>query len=146
MVTVRPAPPEHFGWLAEQAKVVIGASFRAMEAVDAQGRILAMVGFDGWTPAAVMLHVALEHPGALRHVLRPAFGLVFDPEPRGCAKTLINATVLGDNAKSLRLVKHLGFRETHRVRDGWDRGIDIVLFEMRRQDCRWVDQEAAWAA
>jgi RimJ/RimL family protein N-acetyltransferase len=143
---VRPAPPEHFAWIETRAHVVISASFRAMEAVDAQGRILAMVGFDGWTPSSVMLHVALEHPAALRHILRPALGLVFDPAPAGCGLRLINATVLGNNARSLRLVRHLGFRETHRIRDGWDVGVDIVLFEMRRRDCRYVNQEAAWAA
>jgi len=151
-VIVRPAPPEHFAWLAERAHIVVNENFRAMEAISGY-RILAMVGFDGWTPASVMLHIALSHPAALRHVLVPAFRLAFDPPNAvvpGCGKRLINLTVLSSNTRSLALVRALGFRETHRIRGGWSKGVDIVLFEMRRRDCRWVNQdgqqEESWAA
>ncbi|WP_242394854.1 GNAT family N-acetyltransferase [Anaeromyxobacter oryzisoli] len=137
MIVVRAAPPEHYRWIAERAQLVCGSQFRALEAVDGD-RIVAMVGFDGWTPNAVSMHVALDHPSALRHVLRPAFGIAFDAPPGGAGKGVAVATVLSTNRASLRLVKHLGFREVGRITGGWERGVDLVLLELSRERCRWV--------
>lgn len=138
---VRAAPPEHYGWIAERASLVPGPAFRAIEAVDEAGKIHGQVGYDGWTPNAVCMHVALEHPAALRHLLRPGFGIPFCELGREVAL----ACVLSTNARSLALVPRLGFRFAYRVRDGWRRGVDLVWFEMRREDCRYVKEER-WAA
>lgn len=140
---VRAAPPEHYPWIASRAGLVCGPTFRAIEAVDAAGRIHGMVGYDGWTPNAVCLHVALEHPAALRALLRDGFGIPFLQLGRGVAL----AQVLGTNSRSLALVKRLGFRPTAIIRDGWERGVDVHWFEMRRDECRWIGTEAdRWAA
>ena len=128
------APREHLGWLAEKANVVIGPTFQAIEAVDASGRIVAMVGADAWTENACALHVAAEYPAAIRHLLKPTFEMVFN----GLKKRMVVATILSDNQKSLALAKHLGFRETHRIKNWWADGVDAVLLEMHRKDCRWV--------
>ena len=148
MIHVQASPPEHHDWIASRAGLSLHAGFMALEAMDDAGRIVGMVGFDGWTPSSVALHVALDTPSALRHLIYPVFGLVFDPEPEGCGKRRINLTVLSTNTRSLALVKHLGFKETHRVKDGWDLGVDIVVFEMRREHCRWIrhETEEVWAA
>jgi hypothetical protein len=130
-------PPEHYPWIAERAGLTIGPTFRAIEAVDSNGRVHGAVGYDGWTRSSVSVHVAVDHPAALRHLVRPGFRIPFDEFNR----LVIVATVLSTNAKSLRLVKHLGFIETHRIVDGWDVGVDLVLFEMRRSHCRWVEQK-----
>ena len=144
---VLPAHPSEYSWIAGRAELVIGPAFRAIKAVDETGRIHGMVGYDGWTQNAVSMHVALEHPAALRHLLRPGFGVPFLELGKGVAL----AMVLSSNERSLALVPRLGFRETHRVRDGWSVGVDLVLFEMRREDCRWLghlnEKEARrWAA
>lgn len=142
---VRAAPPEHHPWIAERATLSLGPQFMAIEAVEGE-RVLAMVGFDGWTPSAVSLHVAVEHPAALRHVLKAGFGVAFDAPPRGFGRRLAVATVLGTNKKSLRLCEHLGFCEVGRLPDGWDKGVDLVFLAMRREDCRWIGEEQRWAA
>jgi len=136
-VIVRAAHPDHYGWIASRAALNIGPQFRAIEAVDAEGRIHGMVGYDGWTQSAVSVHVAVDHPAALRHLVGPGFRIPFDEFNR----TVVVATVLSSNHRSLRLVKHLGFIETHRIVDGWDLGVDLVLFEMRRPQCRWVERK-----
>jgi hypothetical protein len=140
-VIVRAAPPEHYPWIAERAQLVIGPAFRAIEAVDEAGKIHGMVGYDGWTPGAVCVHVALEHPAALRHLLRQGFKIPFLDFGREVAL----ACVLSTNKRSLALVPRLGFRFAYRVRDGWSKGVDMVWFEMRRDECRWL-KEARWAA
>jgi hypothetical protein len=37
----------------------------------------------------------------------------------------------------------MGFRETFRLKNGWDIGVDMVLKEMHRDECRWLLKEAA---
>jgi len=133
-VRVQAAHPEDYEWIASRATLAVGPLFRAIKAVDEKGNIHGMVGFDGWTPNSVSLHLALDNPLALRSLLKPGFGIAFDEFYRG----VIVVTVLSDNARSLALIPKLGFREVHRIRDGWKPGIDMVLFEMRREDCRWV--------
>jgi hypothetical protein len=138
-----PAPIEHYAWIAQRAQVNPGAQFRALEAVDDTGRILAMVGYDGWLTGCVNVHVALDHPAALRYVLRPGFGIPF--VELGCR--LVLCQVLSTNWASLRLVNHLGFKEVFRGREWWAPGVDLVFFEMRRADCKWIPLEARrWAA
>jgi hypothetical protein len=133
-VFVRAASPVDHSWLASRAHLVPDASFRALKAVDEHGRILAMVGYDGWTDNACCVHVALDHPTALRAVLGPGFGVPFKELGLG----VVIAKVLSTNDKSLRLVKHLGFREVCRGKDWVRPGIDMVIHEMRREECRWV--------
>lgn len=128
------SPPEHFPWIAQRAGCVLTSYFRAIEAVREDGTIVGMVAYSEWTPNAVVMHVAIEHPAALRHLLRPGFAYPFLESGRRIAL----CSVLSTNKRSLELVKRLGFRETHRIRDGWIEGVDIVSFEMHRSECRWL--------
>ena len=135
-VHVHAAPHEHHAWIAERAGLVPDGSFRAIEAVDGS-RILAMVGYDGWTDNACCIHVALDTPSALRHVLAPGFRIPFLELGKG----ILVAKVLSTNAASLRLVHRLGFREVFRGRDWVRPGVDLVVHEMRREECRWIKAE-----
>lgn len=146
MIRVLPSPPGHHRWIAERAGLTLHPGFGALEAVDEDGRILGMVGFDGWWAGAVALHVALEHPMVLRRLLRPAFGVVFDVPPRGFNKAAATATVLSTNTRSLRLVQHLGFRHIHTGRDYAGPGVHIEFFEMRREECRFIPRTMRRAA
>ena len=149
---VQVAPPEHWIWLAERASLSVGPGFGAMEAIEdmkgAEGppRILGMVGFDGWTPATVSMHVALEAPIALRGLLRQCFGMAFIQFDR----RVVTVMVRSNNQRSKELVRHLGFREVFRGRNYWSKGVDMILFEMRRNECRFIgdnrEREAREAA
>ena len=68
-LTVKPAAPEDYSWIASRAELVIGPAFRAIKAVDASGRIHGMVGYDGWTGNACSVHIALDSPAALRALI-----------------------------------------------------------------------------
>jgi hypothetical protein len=138
-VIVRAAPPEHYGWIAERAQIVIGPAFRAIEAIDEAGKIHGMVGYDGLYGNMVCAHIALDHPAALRHLLEPGFRIPFRDLGRG----VLVAQVLSTNERSLRLMARLGFTYLARVRDGKAKGVDLCLFEMRAEDCKWIRKGAA---
>ena len=83
--------------------------------------------------------MAVDSPIAWRALLPAAFRYAFEE----CGKGLILAAIRASNAKSLQLTRHLGFEPVHRVADGWAEGEDMVLFEMRKAACRWLEKEAA---
>ena len=136
---VRVAPPEHYPWIADRAQLVIGPQFRALEAVDKAGLIAGMVGFDGWMPNSLMLHIALDVPIALRKLCRMGFQWAFRMRP------IALAPVLSNNRKSMRLVEELGFRLAGRLKDAWEPDVDLILYQMRREECRFLEAER-WAA
>jgi RimJ/RimL family protein N-acetyltransferase len=132
VIEVRPAPPEHYRWIAERAGLALGSGFRAIEAVE-RGVIVGMVGYDGWTPNSCCMHVALDKPMAARRLLPGAFATPFR-----LGRNVVLASVLSSNFRSRRLVRALGFKRLARIRDGWAKGTHMLLYEMRREDCRWA--------
>ena len=134
---------EHeYGWLVERAGCDVTPGFKAIKAVDDAGRIHGMIGYGAWTANSCLMHIALDNPASLRSLLKWCFRYVFEQTGRGVAF----ATVRGTNARSLRLCKRVGFREVYRLRDAVAVGEDMVLFEMRREDCRWIPEMARKAA
>lgn len=114
---------------------------KAIEAVDGQGRVRGRIGYNDWTPSSVRMHVALDGVAASRALLRPAFQYPF----LQCGRRVVWGLV-PDGSPSLRLALHAGFREAHRIRDGWAPGVDLVHVEMRREDCRWIQPRERKAA
>ena len=133
-LTVQAAPKEHWGWLAIRSGCIFTADFQAIEAVDSRGAVRGMVGYERFSPNSVMAHMAVAHPIAWRELLRPAFFYPFVQRGLG----LMLAAVPSTNWRSLGFVERVGFRETYRIRDGHAVGVDTVLHEMRREECRWI--------
>lgn len=136
------APPAHYGWLTERSGYTPGAGFRALEVVDAGGRVRAMAGFDGWTPAAVWLHVVVESPAAARPLLHAAFDYAFHQ----CSRHLVLGLVRASHTRLLRMADRVGFKVVHRLPGAWEAGEDMVVLQLRRESCRWVSTDARRAA
>jgi RimJ/RimL family protein N-acetyltransferase len=136
---IRAAPEKHLPWLVSRVGVAPQADLRAIESIDARGRILGMVGFCDWKPNSVQLHFSLIAPTCVRELAHASAEYVFAQERRQIALAYVSA----NNVPSRRLVEWLGFRERFRIPDGWARGVDLLLFEMRREGCRWLNRKAA---
>jgi len=149
-VRVFAAPPVSLPWLWSRVGCSYTAEFRAIVAIrdtaDMENvratDIAGMVGYDLWTDNGVVMHIAIDSPAALRSLIVPAFEYPFIQGKKGLAM----ATVRSDNQKSLELCRHVGFRETHRVKDGFEVGVDMVFFEMRKEECRWIGKSLRKAA
>jgi L-amino acid N-acyltransferase YncA len=129
---VQAAPPKHFPWLTSRTGCVLTEQARAIEALDGRGLIRGMVAYDGWTENSVQAHMAVDTPIVWRSLLGPAFEYPFTE----CDKGVLIGIIPGHNARSVAMTRSLGFQEAHRVRDGWAKGDDLVVFEMRREECR----------
>jgi RimJ/RimL family protein N-acetyltransferase len=129
------AAPEDLHWLAKRAGLALHAGLQGLKAVR-NGRIVGMVGFDGQTRTSVAMHVAVDDPLVLRSLIRPAFGYAFYE----LGKVIAIAQVLSTNARSLKMVKGLGFREVCRGKDWVDHGVDMVIHQMARRECRWLKE------
>jgi L-amino acid N-acyltransferase YncA len=133
--SVVPAPRRVLAWLEQRVGVALSPSARGIAVVSASGDIRGMAAYDGWTDSSVQAHVAVESPAAWRALVRPAFEYPF----LQAGRLVLLGLIRGGNAASLRVAQHLGFRLVHRVRDGAAPGEDLVLVEMRREECRWLE-------
>lgn len=132
---VSAATPSEFGWLSQRLGCSLSADASGIKAVDGNGCVRGMVVYDHWTPASCQVHMALESPAALRPLLRHAFRYPFQTR-----STLVG--LIPSHAKAGRkLMEHLGFRDAHRIPDGFDRGDDLHVFEMHKSECPWLGQE-----
>lgn len=125
---------EAFSWIEERTGCVLTRNARAIEARDDSGRIRGVVAYDNWTENAVQLHMAVDFPAVWRSLIRPGFSYAFEE----CRKGLLIGVIAADNPRSLKMTKRLGFRETYRIQDGWAAGVDLIVHELRRADCRWL--------
>lgn len=136
---VEAATAEDLAWLCQRAGCVLTGNAKGVAVKDSQGRTRGVVGYDGWTPNSVQCHMAVNTPVAWRALLRPAFAYPFEEAGR----RVILAVIPAGNVRSVHLAKRFGLRETHRVRDGWAPGEDLVLLEMRAEECPWLRQRKA---
>lgn len=126
-----------FPWLTERTGYEPTSGARGIMASLADGTPAGIVVFDGWTPGACWMHVALAHPAACRGLLYAAFAYVFQE----CDRALALGAVRASNKRSLALASHLGFEVLARVPGGWAEGEDVVLMAMTRNECRWIQKK-----
>jgi hypothetical protein len=105
---------------------------------DEVGGIGAMAIYDRWTHTAVEMHA---YSKSAKYVLNPDFcHAMFEYPFVQQNKMLAFAVTPCDNKDSIALARFLGFREVYRIRDGWDSGTDMVIQEIRREHCRFLEK------
>ena len=124
-------------WVAEKIGCNPWPDDTAALGLEENGALVAGVVLDGYMAHGCgSLHCA----GVGKHWLNRQFLLaVFD----WCfnqldLKVLLNR-VSGANAASLRFTEHVGFSQLARFPKAWDGENDLVLFELRRENCRWIE-------
>lgn len=125
---------EDFKWILEHAHCVLTPYARAIMAVDESGAIRGMVAFDNWTVNAVQVHMAVDAPMVWRKLLPAAFELAFEQAGKG----LVVGITPASNEAALSFSRKAGFRQPYRIPDGWAAGEDMVISEMRKDECRWL--------
>ena len=92
--------------------------------------------FDMWTITSVNVHWWMDTPLVIRHgFFHEIAKYVF----QDCGKLLMTGIIPSSSTKSIKVAKHVGFEEVHRIKDGYDVGDDLVLLEGRLENAdRWL--------
>lgn len=104
------------------------------------GELVAGVIYEGWNDHNCWMHVCAE-PGArwmTRSYLRECFEFPFVERGLRTVRGHVNAS----NAAARRLDEHLGFREEARLCGAASDGGDVILYVMRREECRFIGGRA----
>jgi hypothetical protein len=136
----RVATPEDRATLAERIGVRLSPGARGIAVADTRG-VRGGCLYDGWLPNSVQCHVLADTPIVWRRLLPHIFLYPFEQVGLGLLVGLIRAS----NARSLAMAQRVGFREGYRIRDGAALGEDLVLVELRREWCEYLQprKEAA---
>lgn len=87
------------------------------------------------SPHDMEFTVAFDNPGGLcgPSILRALFGYVFGQV--GCWR--VTTYIASDNPKSFGLAERMGFLREGCLRDGIERGVDLLIYGLKRSDCRF---------
>lgn len=103
--------------------------------LEKDGELTAGVIYENWNHQSIWCHIAIEG-----RMTSSYLAAIFDyPFNIACVEKII-VPVGSDNEKSTRLVLNMGFSEEARIKDGRPEG-DIVLFTMKRADCRFLGEK-----
>jgi hypothetical protein len=128
---------EEWDWIAARAECVHCADSAGMVAYR-HGKIACAVAFDHWSHNSVHIHTAFEDLLCFKHGWPEAvFGYIFNQ----CDKGVIMGVTPACNMKAIHFNKHIGFVEIFRVKDGYEEGIDFVVTEYRKENCKYIRKE-----
>ena len=121
-------------YLCERIGLVPTSHIRAIGKIK-EGKLIGVVGYDGWTGSACEMHMAGE-PGWLTYdFIKFAFEYPFIC---GDCKLVIGKIPSG-NIAALDIDKRLGFKEVLVLPDAHPDGALHILI-MKREDCKWLEQ------
>ena len=123
--------PEHWSWIQKKARPIWCEDTKGLVAIRG-GWFVGAAVFDSWTPNSCQGHVIVDDPHITRALYREAFNYVFNQAGR---RILIGLTP-SNNKKALRLAKGMGFQVIYTLKDGYKDGVDYVVFELRKENCK----------
>ena len=139
MITIRAGHPVEIEKIAEIMHYFPSGGCRAV-VMTKDDEVIGAVLYDHWAYNSVNVHIYSKNPLTLsREFLFEIFNYPFVT----CGRDLLIAITPEDSKGSLLFSKALGFRETYRFKEGWKPGIDLIVKEMRREECRYLQQKAA---
>lgn len=93
--------------------------------------------YEDWSATSCVMSVIIDNPMVLRHgFLETAFHFVFNTSGRIKAF----ARIASKNKRSLNFVKKLGFTQVAVLEDGCELGNDWIIFELKKEDCRYIEK------
>ena len=103
---------------------------------------IGVIILDSWTHNSVQCHIGVTDPLCLTKIPYIVAEYVFITAGR---KMLIGLTP-SNKEKAIRLNKHFGFTEITRIPDAYADGIDYIIYQMKKEDCKYLPKEVRKAA
>jgi RimJ/RimL family protein N-acetyltransferase len=125
-----------FAFCSERMPVSLVAGMKGL-GLERDGELVAGVLYEGFNHHNIWMHVAAE-PGKKwlnKEFLRYCFHYPF--VELGCKR--VSGYVEASNADARKFDEHLGFRQEAVLQDAASDGGDVILYVMRREDCRYLE-------
>lgn len=118
-------------WIKSRVKVLRVEDACGVMSEDESGRIVGAALFDNFLYSSAQLTLVLDTPMLIRAgFLDLAYRFLFD----NCGRTFCYAMVAENNTRSRRLSERVGFREKMRIPSGYSAGVDLLVYELGRDD------------
>lgn len=133
--------PQDWEWINLQVPVLRVEDTTGIIAGDLDtDRIVGACVMDNWTANSVQCHFMLTSPLVLKHgFLECCFHAMF----KHANVTRVYGLVPSNNEKAIKLNTHMGFVEKTRLEDAYDEGVDFILYELKRENCRFIEHKEA---
>lgn len=133
--------PSDWGWVNQQVGILQVEDTSGIMAIDVTtNTTVGACILDNWTPNSVQAHFMITSPTVLRHnFLEECFDYIFNH----AGKKVMYGMIPADNEKALKLNKHLGFTEVVRLPEAFKDGVDYVVMELRRENCKHLPKNEA---
>jgi len=130
-----------WGWVNQQVPILRVEDTCGIMAIDEQtNETIGACIMDNWTPNSVQCHFMITSPMVLKHgFLEECFDFLFNES----GKQYIYGLIPSDNMKAQKLNKHMGFTEKLRMPDAFADGIDYLVYELKRENCKYLTKIAA---
>ena len=134
-VTMRPFNFElDWVWINEALPIQQVEDTSGMVALSDNKPVGAMV-MDNWTKNSVQAHFYLKNSIVLRSgFLEYCFDYVFNE----CGKKVMYALIPGNNEKAIKVNEHMGATEKCRFEEAFEDGVDYVIMELKRENCKYL--------
>ncbi len=91
---------------------------------------------DPWSFNSCQIHIYIANPFVLKHgFAHEVFNYAFNT----CGKGMVIGVTAADNYKALKFIKNIGLEEIFRIPDGHKVGVDFVITQLRRENCKWTE-------
>lgn len=129
-------PARVWAYVHQQVPVPIVAGMKGL-GLERDGELVAGVLYEGYNGVNVWMHVAAAagRRWLNKEFLRYCFYYPF--VELGCRR--VSGSVDASNEDARRFDEHLGFQQEAVLRGAAADGGDVILYVMRREDCRYVD-------
>lgn len=135
--------PSHWDWFLRRNPIAKMSNATGVACEDEDGVIWAVCILDNWTPNSVESHLCIDNPMCLRHgFLEEIARFVYHVSGR----KMVMGIVPSNNKRALRLNAHIGFTEVARIPDGYEDGVDLVVLQLLKENCRWLNARTRKAA
>lgn len=134
--SIMPLPKEDgISYFKRKLHTSIGDDLKGLIAFRGDTKLAAVVGLHDWTDTACWGHWIIEDPFVLRHGF---FEAVCDYVFVQLARQKMFGKITAQNVRSLRLAEKVGFTEVARLKDGFKEGVDFIIVELTKDNCRYL--------
>lgn len=132
-----------WGWINNHVGILRCEDTGGLVAVNADtGETIAACVWDNITANSVQCHLVIENALAVRHgFINNIADLIFN----GWQKKAIYGLVPANNAKAIKMNKHIGFTIKTRLEDAYAEGVDYLVMELKKENCPYFKNKSAAA-